>query len=376
MAQTVTVAPTVGAGLLFWQDTTTGFSAIDRRRWLEAAHAKMEGVYEQDAWAVSESAVPAMTVDVAADVGLARVDGTTVDHQGAYVIAPHSATIELDVTASDPTNPRIDIVVLQVRDDTHDASGANDARVRIIDGTPTSGATKENGNGAASLPASSLLLGRIQVDANATEIEQSDILDFRLHAGTDTVGRVATFAGDPDPGWFVREGGTLNRTTHARLFAKISTTYGAGDGSTTFGLGDMRGRVGVHPDGSAGRLSANDTLGAAGGTESHTLDSSQIPSHSHADGSLTAASGAAGIDPGSFVVPYAGGVSWIARNPAAGSEIIPVSTAAQWQGTSTVHSHDVTGSTGATGGGGSHPNTQPYLVNGKEYIYAGALGTV
>ncbi|WP_428834875.1 phage tail protein [Pseudomonas fulva] len=45
----------------------------------------------------------------------------------------------------------------------------------------------------------------------------------------------------PPPGWLKRNGAAVSRTTYAALFAKIGTTWGAGDGSTTFNLPDGRG---------------------------------------------------------------------------------------------------------------------------------------
>lgn len=57
------------------------------------------------------------------------------------------------------------------------------------------------------------------------------------------VGMVAPFASLPVPsGWFICNGGVVNRTTYSKLFAKIGTTYGVGDGSTTFNLPDLRGQ--------------------------------------------------------------------------------------------------------------------------------------
>ncbi len=84
-------------------------------------------------------------------------------------------------------------------------------------------------------------------------------------------------------------GQAISRTTYATLFAAMGTTYGTGDGSTTFNLPDLRGRVVGSPDNmggtDAGRLSdANSsiavhrfTLGGAGGAVTHTLVTSNLP---------------------------------------------------------------------------------------------------
>lgn len=98
-------------------------------------------------------------------------------------------------------------------------------------------------------------------------------------------GVIVPFAGSSAPtGYLVCDGAAVSRTTYADLFAAIGTTYGAGDGSTTFALPNLKGRVVVGVD--AGQ-SEFDTLGETGGAKTHTLDSTEIPSHTHSDGTLT-----------------------------------------------------------------------------------------
>ena len=129
--------------------------------------------------------------------------------------------------------------------------------------------------------------------------------DNRLTAleGSNTrmpVGAVMDFAGAAAPaGWLLCFGQAVSRVTYAALFAAIGTTYGAGDGSTTFNLPDCRGRAtfGKNDMGgtSAGRLVsyvAGNTLGAVGGSEhiqqhQHTHNN---PVHSHG-GSVAAGGG-------------------------------------------------------------------------------------
>jgi microcystin-dependent protein len=82
-------------------------------------------------------------------------------------------------------------------------------------------------------------------------------------------------------------GQAISRTTYATLFAGMGTTYGVGDGSTTFNLPDKTGRVSAMREAASARLTStyfggNSTvLGATGGAESTTLTASQIPAHSH-----------------------------------------------------------------------------------------------
>lgn len=106
------------------------------------------------------------------------------------------------------------------------------------------------------------------------------------------IGTVKPFAGSTAPNSYLFcYGQAVSRTTYADLFALLSTTYGVGDGATTFNLPDLRGRVVAGQDDmggvSADRLTNQtggldgDTLGATGGTETHTLTTAQIPAHTH-----------------------------------------------------------------------------------------------
>lgn len=88
-------------------------------------------------------------------------------------------------------------------------------------------------------------------------------------------GFIQMFAGNTAPtGWLMCDGSAISRTTYSDLFTVIGTTYGSGDGSTTFNLPDLRGRVGV---GYKNSDTAFDTLGETGGEKNHTLTVSEIP---------------------------------------------------------------------------------------------------
>ena len=106
-------------------------------------------------------------------------------------------------------------------------------------------------------------------------------------------------------GWLLCHGQAVSRTTYASLFAAIGIANGAGDGSTTFNLPDGRGRATIGKDNmggaSANRIAASwaDTMGGPGGSETHLLTQSELPSHNHdvLDGSTTTP----GSDPGEDV---------------------------------------------------------------------------
>lgn len=108
-------------------------------------------------------------------------------------------------------------------------------------------------------------------------------------------GVIFPFAGSTAPdGWLLCGGQAVSRTVYSRLFTQLSTTYGIGDGSTTFNLPDLRGRVAAGKDNmngsSANRLTsggsgiAGTTLGAVGGEQTNTLSLAQLPAHNHGGG--------------------------------------------------------------------------------------------
>lgn len=106
-------------------------------------------------------------------------------------------------------------------------------------------------------------------------------------------GSVLDYAGSSAPtGFLLCYGQAISRTTYAALFAAIGTTFGVGDGSTTFNVPDLRGRVGVGKDDMGGSAANRVTsgggagfdgagLGNNGGYQAVQLTSSQMPSHTH-----------------------------------------------------------------------------------------------
>ncbi len=89
----------------------------------------------------------------------------------------------------------------------------------------------------------------------------------------------------PPKGWAQCNGQILPISQNQALFSLLGTTYG-GDGQTTFALPDLRGRVPVHFDGT------QFFQGQQGGEESHTLQITELPTHTH---TVAAGSGAASV---------------------------------------------------------------------------------
>ena len=101
-------------------------------------------------------------------------------------------------------------------------------------------------------------------------------------------GAIIPFAGTTAPnGWLLCFGQEISRDTYSDLFSVISNTYGIGDGTTTFNLPDLRGRMVIGIDNMGGD-SANrveneqaDVLGGSAGEENHTLTVDELASHNH-----------------------------------------------------------------------------------------------
>jgi len=104
------------------------------------------------------------------------------------------------------------------------------------------------------------------------------------------IGEISMFAGNFAPrGWALCDGQLLSISQNTALFSILGTTYG-GDGRTTFGLPDLRGRVPMHPGNGPGLTPRS--LGEKGGVEEVNLTINQMPSHSHhASGTVRAYNG-------------------------------------------------------------------------------------
>lgn len=149
---------------------------------------------------------------------------------------------------------------------------------------------------------------------------------------TTPLGAMVMWPTDTPPSlWLLCSGQAVSRTTYSDLYALIGTVYGIGDGSTTFNVPDIRGRIPLGKDNmggsSADRVTDTDadTLGGADGSETHTLTTAQLPAHTHSldkDGDAFKSGGSSGIN-------SSGAGSW---------------------------------NTGPTGSGSAHNNMPPYLT--------------
>lgn len=151
------------------------------------------------------------------------------------------------------------------------------------------------------------------------------------------VGEIRMFAGNFAPrSWAFCQGQLLAISQNDALFSLLGTIYG-GDGRTTFGLPDMRGRIPIHQGQGPGL--SDYRIGSRAGVENVTLTLNQIPSHNHA-----------------FQVSTAGGSQ---DTPAGG---LLATSGNAWFQTGTPSLPMSSSQIAQSGGSQSHTNIQPFIA--------------
>lgn len=167
------------------------YNAIEYRRLHASQTHGREGVWGIGELAASEkSGTPDMSVDVAA--GACTILGTEAADQGSYY-AFNDDVVNVELSASDPSDPRIDLIVVQVRDDAY-GGGTDDCRVRAVEGTPASSPS------APAIPDNTLVLAEVLVAASASSILDADITDVRADVRPYSVCTSSTRPTAPFPG--------------------------------------------------------------------------------------------------------------------------------------------------------------------------------
>jgi hypothetical protein len=133
------------------------------------------GIIGSSSMAVTANSPVGMSVRVAS--GWAAVVGTTTSNMGVYT-AYNDATEVLTITTANPTNPRIDLVCLTIRD-AYYSGASNDVIYQVIAGTPAGSPV------APALPANSISLATIAVGAAVTQINSGNITDTRVSTTTN-----------------------------------------------------------------------------------------------------------------------------------------------------------------------------------------------
>lgn len=306
-------------------------------RFLVAAMYPTPGVVS--GFGVTAQGSPNTTVQVAA--GNMIVAATAAGEFGSYQIY-NDATLNSGSFTATTTNPRWDYLILRIT--------AGVGALQIVQGTPSGSPVAPTITGD-----NFQALALIKMPASTTNITGGMITDARSLAEVATgipPGALQAYsASTAPPGWLFADGSAQSRTTYSRLFTAIGTAFGAGDGSTTFNLPDLRGRIPVGLDNQggsdAGRLTSapggGQTLGGGGGEENHALSIGELAAHSHTD------SGHAHQQQAWSLV--AGGSNTVALQANAASSV-PV-------GVNTVAASAAIQNTGS---GTAHNNMPPYLL--------------
>lgn len=168
------------------------------------------------------------------------------------------------------------------------------------------------------------------------------------------IGMIVMFGGNFAPrGWAKCDGTLLSISQYQALFSILGTTYG-GDGRTTFALPGLRGRVPMHYGQGPGL--SNHPLGQKSGVEHVTLNTNQIPSHSHV-ATVTAANLNVVREDGNTAEPAGAALANVSPDTtmAYNNSTAPDATAK-------AGSISVAVTNSNTGGNQDHTNMQPYLV--------------
>lgn len=228
-----------------------------------------------------EQSSPDMTVRV--DAGILWSGGSLTE-----VAAQSTASV-----SAPSSNDRIDRVVLN----------PSDGSVEIVSGTESSTPS------APSIPSDRVPLCQFRLSTGEASINDDDITDERpassfdsqmedlranltatakqINEGVFAAGDIKYRAVDDEPTGFLQcNGQAVSRTTYSTLFNEIGTTFGNGDGSSTFNVPDYRDRavigIATMGAGDAGRVDNYNTgLGQVGGEDQHQLSNAEMPSHNH-----------------------------------------------------------------------------------------------
>lgn len=230
------------------------------------------------------SVTPGGAMDVTVGIGSAIILGDDQANQGNY-LAVTTAAETIAIAAAPGSNSRIDLVYYRINDPNAGGPAGENSAFGVVVGVVAASPA------VPALPTSAIPLAQVLVAAGTVTITQAMITGVRTAARLihgDQPGVLKPFAGPEASvpvGHLLCRGQAVSRDTYFGLFGVIGSTYGAGDGSTTFNLPDLRGRsvFGLDNMGGtdAGLLAGANTLGLKAGTETVALVEANLPQHLH-----------------------------------------------------------------------------------------------
>lgn len=256
----------------FAQDASVEYSAQLFRRYVIGLQFD-EGVMSLADLVVTQRAAGA-NFQVEVSTGTAVIDGDDEALQGPYVV-DNTATKAVTVTAAPGSNSRYDLIVAAVRDPQAGGPSGFDWYIYAVEGTVAASPV------VPAVPDSAIPLAVVGPITSSTVAITDSIIDRSVCPLAGRKDEPATFKwradGKVPTGWLACQGQELLIADYPRLFAHLGTVYG-GNGTTTFGLPDGRGRVMVAPNPAE---SAMVSAGKIGGSYKVTLSQYELPAHSH-----------------------------------------------------------------------------------------------
>jgi microcystin-dependent protein len=181
-----------------------------------------------------------------------------------------------------------------------------------------------------------------KVGVNSSAVTTS--LDYKVRVG-NPVGEIAMWSTNTAPtGWLLCDGIDKDRSTYSALHSLMQAAgypYGAGNGSTTFGIPNLLGKFPVGKDASA----EFDVLGETGGSKTNALGVSNLPAHTHSGSTNSAGSHAHTSAQSDIVRQFGGGDAKLTANSTYG----PYNTGSITTDTQGAHDHTVSVSGGGNG---------------------------